>query len=56
MSEEDFVMAWLLSAKAGKGGTVMSPTMVSHLIDEAKVTYRMIQLECKDETDCGTTD
>jgi hypothetical protein len=50
MSEEDFVMAWLLSSKAGQGATVMSPQMVSHLIDEAKVTYRLIQLECNDET------
>ena len=56
MSEEDFVMAWLLSAKAGQGGTVMSPAMVSHLIDEAKVTYRLIQLECNDETDSRTED
>jgi hypothetical protein len=56
MSEEDFVLAWLLSAKAGQGATVMSPQMVSHLIDEAKVTYRFIQLECNNEADSRTTD
>jgi hypothetical protein len=56
MSEEDFVMAWLLSAKAGQGTKAMTMPMASHLIDEAKVTYRLIQLECNDETDSRTTD
>jgi hypothetical protein len=56
MNEEDFVYAWLLSAKAGQGGKAMSIHVVASLIDEAKATYRKIKQEYSDEVISRTED
>jgi hypothetical protein len=51
MTEKDFIMAWLLAARAGSDTTAWSESREHSLITQARRIYKLIQWEMKDETD-----
>ena len=56
MSEEDFVFAWFLAARAGDSTTAWTEAKQRSLLIQAKQTYKLTKQECKDETDSRTED
>ena len=51
MSEKDFVMAWLLTARAGVPQTVFTNLAITQLIGQAKEIYKQIEQGYPNETD-----
>jgi len=56
MSEKDFILAWLLAARAGSDTTAWSETKERSLIGQARRMYKLMQWEMRDEADSRTTD
>jgi hypothetical protein len=54
MTEKDFVMAWLLAARAGSDAISFTDTRVSHNINQALAIYE--KLEDLNDTDNGVSD
>lgn len=50
MSEQDFVMAWLLAARAGSDTTVWSEARERSLLAQAQRMYKLMQWELNRET------
>ena len=52
MSEEDFVIAWLLAAKSGAGTAVVwNQDLLEHQVRQAKSVYQYIQQEKANDRD-----
>ena len=51
MTEKDFIMAWLLAARAGSDAPTFADTKLMQLVEQAKATYQLIQQESNNETD-----
>jgi hypothetical protein len=49
MTEKDFIMAWLLAARAGSDAPAFSDARLLHLVEQAKATYQLIQQESNNE-------
>jgi len=54
MTKKDFVMAWLLAARAGSDAISFTDTRVSHNINQALAIYE--KLEDLNDTDNGVSD
>jgi len=52
MSEIDFLMAWMLAARAGSDTTTWSESRERSLVTQARRIYKLIQWEMRDETNC----
>ena len=50
MNEKDFVMAWLLAAKAGTGTEWWSDKLIASLIENAQDAYNAVKKEYSNET------
>lgn len=50
MDEKDFILAWLLAARAGSDTTVWSESRERSLIEQARRMYKLTQWEMRDET------
>ena len=49
MNEKEFVMAWLIAARAGSSLPIFSDLLLSQLVADAKKAYRETEQECDDE-------
>lgn len=56
MNEEDFVMAWLLAARAGSDTTAWTEARERGLLAQARRMYKLVQWEMSDEADSRTED
>ena len=56
MTEEDFVFAWLLAARAGSDTTAWSESRERSLLMQARRMYKLTKWEFKDETNSRTED
>lgn len=52
MNEKDFLIAWLLAARAGSDTTTWSEARERSLITQARRIYNLIKWEMKDEANC----
>ena len=43
MTKKDFVMAWLLAARAGSSESMFGEVRISHLIHQAVETYEKLE-------------
>lgn len=55
MTEKDFVIAWLLAARAGSSEMILSGTRIASNINQAQEIYKQLE-EGYHDTDNGVSD